>query len=177
MNQDQLYVQLVIFMVLSMFAGIFFMRSLDTVLDLVHKFKTRNLYPKADFLEESKLCKDSHSWEDVYLALMNMDVGTHKVCTKCGFVSGSEMQINKAGVGQINQTIELKRQAKERQEKSIDRLIEILKADRDMWIKTFVNEFGKSEDKNVEMLVKFSKFTTESLEAATRRVASELKEK
>lgn len=176
MDQNQLYVQLVIFMILSMFSGIFFVRSIDSITVLIHKFKTRHLYPKADHLNESSMCVDPHDWEDVYLALMNMPVGTQKICTKCGFVSGTEMQLNQAARDQINQTREIKRKNLERHDRMVTRLSEILEADRSMWIKTFGKEFGKSEDKNTEMLIKFSIFTTESMEAAGRRVASESKD-
>lgn len=177
MSPAELYLMMGIFIAVCMACGVVLWKIIDHCIYFYKYYTTRENFPRLHPLDDDKLCKDPHSWEETKLAMMVVPFAQYKVCSKCGFVSGTEYQLNPAGIQQMNETMVIRRETKAREELQISRFKEILDADREMWIKTYGPSFGKDQDKNVDLLRHFSNFTVESMESASQRVIRELQEK
>lgn len=60
-------------------------------------------FPNVVRLVESKTCKGRHSWHSVVLAFTKIPVQEYPVCVGCGFVSGTEFQLNAAAISAISE--------------------------------------------------------------------------
>lgn len=161
----------------SLFLGMIIYKIVDDLIYIGKYYWNRDNFPRTVDFDESKACQGPHKWESTELFLQDMEIRTYLICTECGTISGTDKQLNAAGT-EVHKNHAVKKAArKELGDATIKRFIEIIEADRNMWIKTHSKEFGKDETKNQEMLVKFSKFTVESMEGATQRVTREFKGK
>lgn len=117
-------------------------------------------------------CKP-HDWTKTKLALRGLDPGEYLVCTKCGIVSGYSKRVNDPGLEVLRNNIKLEEDRKAKEQHQVSRSQEILNADFEYWTKTYLQDFGKSSEKNLELLRKFSVFTVASVNDAARRAIQE----
>lgn len=176
---DPVYVSMAICAVGLMICGVLAGRIFGHLIFFYKHFRDRNNYPRLvkKNWELDLVCKP-HSWSRTKLALTGLEPGPYLVCMNCGSISGhDDVRLNDAAIEVLKNNIKLNNEKYENEKASIDRMKEILTADREYWIKTFGREFGKDEDTNRDLLEKFSKFTVESVEAAGRRAIEEFKGK
>lgn len=76
--------------------------------------KFPNVFP----LDKSKMCAGRHSWYLTVLAFLKIPVKEYLVCTDCGFVSGTEFQLNTAAITAIHEAKE-KQETRDKQEEAI----------------------------------------------------------
>lgn len=177
MNPNDVYLALGVLTGISMATGVILWKTIGHIQYTWHYYATRNNFPRLQAITDTSLCKEPHSWEETKLVMAEIPFAQYKVCSKCGFVSGTNYQLNKAGIQQMNETMVIRKQVRDREERQITRFSEILEADREMWIKTFVGSFGHNQESNEKLLRQFSKFTVESMDGASQRAIKELQEK
>lgn len=187
-NPDPLF--MLVFMIISMINGMVLYRIAGHAKYILSHYWNRTQFPKLIGADEGYGCgfKDSnpkgeshHHWVKTVLAMYGVEPGHYLVCDHCGIVAGkTHLRLNAAGIEVLKNNAKLQEERAEKErnfEKSVTRFSEILDADRIMWIKTYINQFGRDQAKNEELLAEFSKFTVESMEAAGTRVKEEFKGK
>lgn len=79
------------------------------ILDLYFKHKKQvQDFPNIKPLDESTVCKGPHEWHNTILAFIKIPMKKYKVCTKCGFVSGENFQLNNAAIMAVSEAQEVK---------------------------------------------------------------------
>jgi hypothetical protein len=116
---------------------------------------------------------DRHDWHKTTLAMKALPPGSYLVCTKCGRVSGHPYILNGPGLEVLRNNIRLEAEKKAKNERQLDRTQEILEADFNYWVNTYLQEFGSDREKNRQLLRKFSVFTVASVNDAAQRAIRE----
>jgi hypothetical protein len=117
-------------------------------------------------------CKP-HEWHKTTLALRGLDPGSYLVCLKCGTVSGTPFRLNDPGLEVLRNNIKLEAEKKAKHERQLNRTQEILEADFNYWVNTYLQEFSVDKEKNRQLLRKFSVFTVASVNDAAQRAIRE----
>lgn len=141
----------------------------------IHKIKTgAGLYSALRKVQSEKVCPDFHNWDKTMLAFPQIEVDYHLVCTTCGQICNTQWQLNDAAMEVFQNNLKLKAEREEAKKKIMARFSEIVRADRNMWIKTNIGRF-KKHDSDVERLLQdFHDFALQSMQEATIKATNEL---
>lgn len=127
-------------------------------------------------IDKRETCQSKpHSWEDITLAVRHVEPGKYLVCKECGVISGTEYMLNKAGVKQLNQSIEIKRLFDEETKKYNAKVAEGVKVIRDRWVNANLLNLCTIEDpkKMRANLEAFSKIMVSATGEVKDKIASE----
>lgn len=66
--------------------------------------RRKRIYPAT--LEGADETCPGHTWENVKLALKDLEFKTYSVCTRCGTIAGENKRVNAAGLAQLKESIQ-----------------------------------------------------------------------
>lgn len=177
MDKNNMETAAYVFSLVMMFSGVLVYLGFKNLLVLIRMTRNNTKFPSLkrvseESMEMNQTCRP-HSWHKTTLALRGLDPGSYLVCTGCGIVSGHSLKVNEAGLEVLRNNIKIDAEKKSKEERQVRRTQEILNADFELWTKTFLNQFGQSPEKNLELLKKFSVFTVMSVNDAAHRAIRE----
>jgi hypothetical protein len=162
--------------ILMFFFAYIFLRTSNIVLGMIELKRRRKIYSSLQKADDT-VCKSSHTWSKASLLMQPLDYGNYMVCSECGFVGGTQYQLNKPGLEVFKNNLKIKEEYDIRRQNIQDRFKEIVSADMDLWIKTHSGKFWAANSIQCrELLEKFYYDMTISSEAAISRAENEFKE-
>lgn len=116
------------------------------IMHIIRMNKNKQKFANVVKIKKGTLCEGPHEWFRTTLAFMKLPISDYNVCSKCGFVSNTEFQLNAAGIETVQQAIVIQND-KERVKNYLKiRLEDELKIARDKWIDQNLYELSISDE-------------------------------
>lgn len=138
-------------------SGVFLYKACLAVTVWLEFRRQKRDYPGVGPADKSKLCKETHVWNSIKLAIADLPVDRYRVCVECGLIAhpGSPVTLNKPGMevylNNIKRTAERNARWNEAFKKKQDGMREIMNET----IKSHVGLLTDDLSANVKVLESF----------------------
>lgn len=142
-------------MALCVAAGYCLNRCVAVIKEMINSKRVKREYPSLNKADDFSVCDGPHTWENSQLAMSQLPVKSYKICTSCGYVAGTEFQLNAPGREVLLNNIVRRKAREERYQAAVrskyERSQEIMKK----LIKEHVSKLNDEESNNVDVLKNF----------------------
>lgn len=133
-----------------LFAGLFTRMVINRIKGYKLEEAGRRL-PAMFPVDQSRLCKGPHSWENAVIAVPGREMSQHLICTECGLISGTEYMMNTVGLLSLNAQLAQRSQDLE----DLARLEEMLQHNKKQLIDDYIGKLGfEGTDEDGRQLLK-----------------------
>jgi hypothetical protein len=155
---------------------------LATVVGLVRQYQVWRLYkntPRAEEVRDSQdLCPNHHEWNEIYLAITELDRGKYKVCSRCGFIAGTRHRVNDLGLEALKRSIRIKKEEDRYQQSLIEKKNQLVREHKKVYLQQNLENFRSaalSEEKKLleDLMSDLFDFATKKQDEAYETVINE----
>lgn len=159
--------------VLMFLSGVFAYRSVVLLKARMDFHRRRKTFAYLNSSTEETRCKDVHSWDYANLSFSEIETGLHLTCKKCGFIFGTDYNLNSPALEIFLNNVKLRDERKIKQSAMLFRKQKLVDELMNRMIKANIESFDGDVHKNIESLKQFYRKTALGVECIFAELAKE----
>lgn len=108
--------------------------------------KLIKMYPNGNKINDEQVKACRHKWNHITLAIRQVPPGKYDVCSECGYISGTNYQLNKPGIDSLREGLIKQKQLADEKKYLKERLDEEIARRRNIWIDQNLSKFSGVQD-------------------------------